>query len=88
MVFTLLVEVLTFHVGPIVVDVRSLGLELVPRFRSTLCLGLEERLNDSIQVPLAVTISIRIKGRWSLRGSRRSLGKSRSRGSFGRFRFV
>ncbi len=31
MVLTLLAEVITFHVGPIAVDVRDLGLKLISR---------------------------------------------------------
>ncbi len=77
MVLTLLTEVIAFHVGPTVVDVRSLGLELVSR--STFRV-LEEGLDDFIQVLLAVTISVRILEngkRGSLRRSRRSFRRSR-----------
>ncbi len=77
MVLTLLTEVIAFHVGPTVIDVRGLGLELVSR--STLRI-LEECLDDSIQVLLAVAISARIlengKG-GSLRGTGRSFRRSR-----------
>ncbi len=77
MVLTLLTEVIAFHVGPTVVDVRGLGLELVSR--STFGI-LEESLDDSLQVLLAIAISTRIlengkKG--SLRGSGRSFRRSR-----------
>ena len=77
MVFTLLAEVITLHMGSIIVDVWGLGLELISRSRSTLQEGLEEHLNDSVQVPLAITINVNIIGRWSLKGSKRSLRRSR-----------
>ncbi len=76
MVLTLLTKVIAFHVGPTVVDVRGLSLELVSR--STLGV-LEECLDDSIQVLLAVAISARILGngkRGSLRGFGRSFRRS------------
>ncbi len=81
MVLTLLVEVVAFHVGPTAVDIRGLGLKFVSR--STFQV-LEECLDDSIQVLLALAISARILGnekRGSLRGSGRSF--RRSRRSFG-----
>ncbi len=61
---------------PIAVDIQGFGLELVSR--STF--GLEEYLNDFIQVLLAVAISARILEngkRGSLRGSRRSFRRFR-----------
>ncbi len=90
MVLTLLTEVIAFHVGPTAVAVWGLGLELVSR--STFRV-LEEGLDDSIQVLLAVAISARIlengkkgslmrSGR-NFRRSRRGfggLGSSRSLG--------
>ncbi len=92
MVFTLLAEVIALHVGPTTVNVRGLGLELISR--STFRV-LEECLNDSIQILLAVAISARILengkrgilkgfGR-SFRRSRKGFGTSRS---LGRARFV
>ncbi len=76
MVLILLTEVIAFHVGPTAVDVRGLGLEFISR--STFRV-LEEGLDDSIQVLLAVTISARILEngkRGSLRGSKRSFRRS------------
>ena len=48
MVFTLLAEVITLHVESITIDVQGLSFELIPKSRSTLQGGLEERPNDSI----------------------------------------
>ncbi len=77
MVLKLLTEVIAFHVGPTAADVWGLGLELVSR--STFRV-LEEGLNDSIQVLLAIAISAKILEngkRGSLRGSGRSFRRSR-----------
>ncbi len=77
MVLTLLTEVIAFHVGPTAVNVRGLGLELISR--STFRV-LEECLDDSIQIQLAVAISTRILEngkRGSLRGSERGFRRSR-----------
>ena len=61
------------------IDCWRLGLELI--LRSTLWGGLEDRLNDFIQVLLVVTTYAKILWRWSLgswtRSIRKSLGGSR-----------
>ena len=85
-IFKLMAEVIALYMGSTTVNVRGFGLELVPRSRSTLSRDLEECLDDSIQVPLVIMISVKIMGKWSLRGSRKSL--KRSRKSLGGFRFV
>ncbi len=87
MVLTLLAEVVTFHVGPTAVDVWCLGLEFISR--STFSI-LEECLDDSIQVLLAVAINARILGKVGKRGSLKRSKRSfrRSRKSFGGARFV
>ena len=59
-IFTLLAKIVALHVRPTTVDIRGLGLEFV--YKSTFC-SLEERLDDSIQILLAVSISTRILGR-------------------------
>ena len=74
MVFILLVKVVALYMGSSAVDIQGLGLELVSR--STFWRGLEECLNDFIQVLLTVAISAWILRRWRLKGSTRSLGKS------------
>ena len=86
MVFILLAKVVAPYVGSTTIYVWGFGLKLILRFRSTLSRSLEEYLNDSIQVPLAITISVRIMGKWSLRESKRSL--ERSKRSLGGSRFV
>ncbi len=78
MILILLAEIVALYVGPTAVDVRGLGLELVSR--STF--GLEERLDDFVQVLLAVAISTRIlKKKGSLRGSEGSFGISKCFGA-------
>ncbi len=92
MVLILLVEVITFYMGPTTVDVRGFGLEFVSRSSFW---RIEKRLDDSVQVLLAVAISAKIlenRKRGSLKGSRRSFRRScRSFGSsrsLGGARFV
>ena len=60
MFLTMLAKVVTFHMRLTMVDVQGFGLELVSKSRSTLLRGLEEQLNDSNQVLLAIGISVRI----------------------------
>ncbi len=92
MILTLLTEVIAFHVGPTAVGIRGLGLELISR--STFQV-LEECLDDSIQILLAVAISARILENGeirSLRGSGKSFKRSRksfgTSRSLGRARFI
>ena len=81
MVFTLLTEVITFHVRPSAVDVQGLGLELISR--STLW-GLEECLKEVVYIFLRISCNVRSRGsrNWSLGGPNRSFK------SFGGSRFV
>lgn len=76
-VFTLLTKVITLHIRPITVDIWSFGLKFV--FKSIL-LDIEKRLNDLIQILLAIIlVSARVleneKSR-SMRGSNRSFKRS------------
>ncbi len=59
MILILLTEIIAFHIRPIAVDVWGLGLEFVSR--STLK-GMKERLDDSVQILLAISVSARILG--------------------------
>ncbi len=73
-VFTLLAEVVVLYVRPTTVDVRGSGLEFVSR--STFG-GVEECLDDSIQVLLAILISTKILGNGkggACKGPRGALG--------------
>lgn len=56
-VFTLLTKVIAFHIESIAIDIRKLGLELIPK-SSFFCLGLEDQLNDLLQVHFSVADSV------------------------------
>ncbi len=76
-IFVILAEVVAFYVRPIAIDVQGLGLEFVSGW--FIFWGVEECLDDSVQVLLAILINTRVMGSrsWSLRGSNRSLRGSR-----------
>ena len=79
-VFTLLAKVVVFHVGPTIVEVQGLGLELVSRPNIW---GLKKRLDDFVQILFILLISTKILGSWNLQGSIKSIKKS-----LGESRFV
>ena len=55
MVFVLLIEVITFHVKPTMVDVQGFGLEFV----SKSIFGLKKRLEEVIHIFLSIPGNVR-----------------------------